>query len=58
MKQQPLYIYIISVAIIWIAILLVAYFKNDHFDRLALLCAGFWIGMLAMYLAVHFYRWK
>jgi hypothetical protein len=60
MRKRPLYVYVISAAIVWAIILGVMRYKG----HIALLhasacgCAGFFFGMLAMYVAVHIYKWK
>ena len=59
-KTTPLYVYVIGVAVVWAAILCDARFFGGgiHFKPLALLCAGFALGMLSMYIAVHLYKWR
>jgi len=59
MHQQPLYLYVIAVAVVWAVILVAMWFVNPaKFATFALICGGFALGMLAMYIAVHLYRWK
>ena len=60
MHKRPLYVYVIGVAVVWAFILCLAWFTviPARFDELALVCEGFALGMLAMYIAVHLYTWK
>lgn len=60
MQKRPLYIYVIGVAVVWAVILGLSWFAviPTPFSELALACAGFALGMLAMYIAVHLYTWK
>jgi hypothetical protein len=60
MNKRPLYVYIIGVAVVWLAILCAAWFLAGgvHFSGALALCFMFGLGMLAMYIAVHIYRWK
>jgi uncharacterized membrane protein YhiD involved in acid resistance len=57
---SPLYVYVIGVAIVWAVILGVMRFLGNRtgFHTFSLICAGFALGMLAMYIAMHLYRWK
>lgn len=60
MKKRPLYLYIIGVII---ALALVNYFSwllggETRLQTARLVSVGFLLGMLAMYIAVHLYRWK
>ena len=50
--------YIISVVIVWAVILIVVRFYGspERFRTMAVFCAGFMIGMLAMWIAVHVYK--
>lgn len=60
MKKRPLSIYVVGVIIALIIVNLLAWFvdpaKAVH-DSL-IFSGGFLLGMLAMYIAVHLYRWK
>jgi len=60
MQKRPLYIYVIAVAVVWAVILGLSWFSiiPTPFNLLAATCAGFALGMLAMYIAVHLYTWK
>jgi len=60
MNKRPLYVYIIGVAVVWAAILAASWFGIiwTPFSSVVAVCAGFFLGMLAMYIAVHLYRWK
>jgi hypothetical protein len=56
--KTPLYVYVIAVIIVWAVILSTAWFVAGagRFHDISSVCGGFFIGMLAMYIAVHFYR--
>jgi hypothetical protein len=60
MHKVNLIWYVIGVAIVWAVILCAAWLFDGgaHLKTLALVCGGFAIGMLAMYIAVHVYKWK
>ena len=60
MNKRPLYIYVIGVAVVWAIILGLSWFAviPTPFSELVVVCAGFALGMLAMYIAVHLYTWK
>jgi hypothetical protein len=60
MNKRPLYVYIIGVAVVWAAILTASWLGIiwTPFSSVIAVCAGFFLGMLAMYIAVHLYRWK
>jgi len=59
-NKRPLYIYVIATAVVWAIILTLSWlgfiWKPSH--DVVTVCAGFYIGMLAMYIAVHLYKWK
>ena len=57
-KRVPLIVYVIGVAIVWAIILGVMWFLGDiaRFQTFALICLGFALGMIAMYIAVHVYK--
>ena len=59
-NKRPLYVYVIAVAIVWAIILGVMWSLGDiaRFHEVACVSAGFALGMLAMYIAVHLYKWK
>jgi len=58
-ERPPLLRYVIAVVIVWAAILAAMWFSGHHerFRLVATFCAGFFVGMLAMFIAVHLYRW-
>ena len=58
MKRVPLIVYVIGVAIIWAVVLGLAWFIGGpaRLNTFALVCLGFALGMLAMYIAVHVYQ--
>jgi peptidoglycan/LPS O-acetylase OafA/YrhL len=57
-NRFPLIVYVIGVAVVWAVILGVMWFLGDiaRFQTFALVCLGFALGMLAMYIAVHVYK--
>jgi hypothetical protein len=57
-KRFPLIVYVIAVAVVWTVLLTVMWFLGDiaRFQTFALVCLGFALGMLAMYIAVHGYK--
>jgi hypothetical protein len=59
-NKKPLYVYVIAVAVVWAILLSVAWsLGSGRFHTYAApVCAGFFLGMLAMYIAVHLYKWK
>jgi hypothetical protein len=59
-NKRPLYVYVIGTAVVWAIILMLSWFVViwKPFHDVVSVCGGFWIGMLAMYIAVHLYRWK
>jgi hypothetical protein len=60
MGTTPLYVYVIGVVVVWAVILGVMWLLGDaaRFRTFALVCSGFGLGMLAMYIAMHLYKWK
>jgi peptidoglycan/LPS O-acetylase OafA/YrhL len=57
-NRFPFIVYVIGVAVVWVAILGAMWFLGDiaRFQAFALVCLGFALGMLAMYIAVHVYK--
>ena len=57
-KRVPLIVYVLGVAVVWAVILGVMGFLGDiaRFQAFGLVCLGFALGMLAMYIAVHVYK--
>jgi len=57
-KRAPLIVYVTAVAFVWAVLLGGLWFLGDiaRFQTFALICLGFALGMLAMYIAVHVYR--
>jgi hypothetical protein len=57
-KRFPLIVYVIAVAVVWAVLLAVMWFLGDiaRFQTFALVCFGFALGMLAMYIAMHVYK--
>jgi hypothetical protein len=52
--------YVIGVVVVWAIVLTSSWFGLiwTPFHDVVAVCAGFALGMLAMYIAVHLYRWK
>ena len=59
-NKQPLIQYVIGVAIVRAIILSAMWYSGDvkRLHMFTAVCGGFMLGMLAMYIAVHIYRWK
>ncbi|MDR3558186.1 MAG: hypothetical protein P4L61_01505 [Candidatus Pacebacteria bacterium] len=59
-NKSPLYVYVIAVIIVWAVILGIMWFSGRaaSFYAFSLVSSGFMLGMLAMYIAVHLYKWK
>ena len=57
-KRVPLVVYLIGVAVMWAVVLALGWFIGGaaRLDLLAMVCFGFAVGMLAMYIAVHVYK--
>jgi hypothetical protein len=57
-KRFPLFVYVIVVVVVWAVILGGLWFLGGiaRFQTFALVCLGFALGMLAMYIAMHFYK--
>jgi peptidoglycan/LPS O-acetylase OafA/YrhL len=57
-KRFPLIVYVIAVAVVWAVLLAAMWFSGDiaRFQTFALICLGFALGMIAMYIAVHVYK--
>jgi hypothetical protein len=59
MQKPSIIQYVIGVALVWAVILGAVWFVYPaKFATFGLLCCGFALGMLAMYIAVHLYSWK
>jgi hypothetical protein len=57
--KKPLWQYVIAVVVVWAGILAGMWMWSPaRFHDFALIGGGFMLGMLAMYIAVHVYRWK
>ena len=59
MTNRPLYMYLIAVVVVWAGILLAARFIDGgtRFKEFSMVGGGFAIGMLAMYIAMHVYKY-
>ena len=57
--KRPIYAYVIAVAVVWAIILGIVWSLGDmaRLQTFASVCGGFLLGMLAMYIAVHIYRY-
>jgi hypothetical protein len=57
-KKYPLKVYVIGVIIAWAIVLAADYYLAgaEHMYRAALVCGGFLLGMLGMYIATRIYR--
>jgi hypothetical protein len=55
---MPLTRYVIAVVVVWALILGAVWFTGDgaRFRTLAIFCGGFFMGMLAMFIAMHIYK--
>jgi hypothetical protein len=52
--------YVVGVLVAWALVLGISWLVggSEHFRTAALVCGGFFLGMIAMFIAVHFYEWK
>ena len=57
-KAVPLRVYVMGVAVVWAVILggMWFFWGLARFHTFALVCFGFALGMLAMYIAMHVYK--
>ena len=57
-NRFPLIVFLVGVAVVWAVILGAMWFLGDiaRFQVFALVCIGFALGMLAMYIDVHLYK--
>ncbi len=60
MEKRPLWVYVIGVIIALVIVNYIAWLTGGatKFKTSELVSMGFLLGMLAMYIAVHLYRWK
>lgn len=60
MKKYPLKVYVIAVVIVLIILNLLVWYLRGSAESTVVMTfsAGFLLGMLAMYIAVHVYKWK
>jgi hypothetical protein len=58
-KKPRLRRYVVAVAVTWAIVLAIAWAVGGaaRFHVFATVCGGFFLGMLAMYVAVHVYAW-
>jgi hypothetical protein len=59
-QGKPLIGYVIAVIVVWIIVLCITWFVGTpgRFKTILVFAGGFMLGMLAMYVAVHIYKWK
>jgi hypothetical protein len=57
-EKPPLSRYVIAVVVVWAVVLGLMWLAKDRarFNLVAAFCAGFFAGMVAMFMAVHLYR--
>lgn len=60
MKKYSLYVYVVAVIIVLVIGGYIAWSVGGEMrlKSFLLFSSGFWLGMLAMYIAMHSYRWK
>jgi hypothetical protein len=60
MKKYPLSLYVVGVIIVLVIVNYLSWFVGGEarLKSFELFSSGFLLGMLAMYIAVHIYRWK
>jgi hypothetical protein len=60
MKKVSLGVYVIGVIVALIIVNCIVWYMGrlEELHNVELLSVGFLLGMLAMYIAVHLYRWK
>lgn len=60
MKKYPLWLYVIGAIVVLALINYIVWSVGGtaKLENFELLSGGFLLGMLAMYIAVHIYRWK
>ena len=60
MKKYPLSLYVVGVIIVLVLVNYISWFVGGEakLNSFELLSGGFLLGMMAMYIAVHVYRWK
>ena len=60
MNKRPLYVYVIGVGVALVVVNYIAWLTggDTKLHTSELVSVGFLLGMLAMYIAVHLYRWK
>ena len=60
MKKYPLWLYVVGVIIALVLVNYISWFLGGKakLQTVEVFSGGFLLGMLAMYIAVHLYRWK
>ncbi len=60
MERRPLWLYVIAVIIALVVVNYIAWLTGGDIKlhTSELVSVGFLLGMLAMYIAVHLYRWE
>ena len=58
LKKYPISRYITGVVIVWAFILAAVWYwgSAEHFKTLSIFCGGFFMGLLAMWIAAHLYK--
>ncbi len=56
-KTRPIRFYVIAASVAWVIVLTIVFFfgSSQKFHDAAIVCAGFYLGMLAMFIATNFY---
>ncbi len=57
-RRAPLVVYLMGIAVVWAVVLGLGWLigGSERLNLLAMVCFGFAVGMLAMYIAVHVYK--
>jgi hypothetical protein len=60
LRKRPLYVYVIGVVVALVVVNYISWLigGQTRLYMVELVSCGFLLGMLAMYIAVHLYRWK
>jgi hypothetical protein len=60
LRKRPLYVYIIGVIIALVVVNYISWLigGQTRLSMVELVSFGFLLGMLAMYIAVHLYKWR
>ena len=60
MKKRSLWVFVIGVIVVLVIVNWITFMVGglDKFLKIGIFSAGYLVGLIAMYLAVHLYRWK